>query len=139
MVIYVGYAGNIINRILNNHCTGNVDVQMLRLHVARRITGRNVPRNNPPVINEVNNYIGSGKWKYIICNSGDEPRDFAWYAIGQLDPLLNAQHPQWNEENNDRYEELLNMLENSEEFTCESISGKPTGPGVCVFYHENEP
>lgn len=140
MEIYVGYSQDIIKRIIDYHCSGNVDNSILRKHVASRITGGNVLRNNRRLENRVSNYIRSGKWKYVICKSPGEARDFKKYVICQYNPPLNVHRGAWNARNNTRYRGMLRRLEHSAWFTCGSIRNKQTdAAGVCVFYHEREP
>ncbi len=152
LVIYVGYSGDIIKRILKQHCSGNVNGSVLREQIAEKL-GYELEITHPNGIrriridlpnprdgeNEVSNYIKSGEWRYVICESAEEARDFNNYVINQLNPLVNVQHPQWNIGNENRYRGLFRRLNKSKRFTCKSIRGKQTGPGVCVFYHESEP
>lgn len=138
-VIYVGYSGNIYNRILNQHCSGNVRGSILRMHAARRIADRAGIADPHDVENEVSDYIRDGKWKYVICRSPGEARDFKRYVICQYNPPLNVHRGPWNARNNTRYRRLLRRLESSAGFTCGSIGSKWTALGVCVFYHKSEP
>jgi hypothetical protein len=90
MIIYVGDAGDIIKRIKTNHCSGNVEGSALRSHVAeaigykikstKRSTGSTRYRIELPDPREgekhVSDYIRSGEWRYVVCNSYAEAKDF---------------------------------------------------------------
>ena len=80
--IYVGDSGNVVNRILGDHCSGNVEGLELRHLVAeakgyaftrsRRSSGSTRVRIDLPDPREgeahVSTYIRSGRWKYVICD-----------------------------------------------------------------------
>jgi len=87
----------------------------------------------------VSEYIRSGKWKYILFRSYDEAHDFKWYAIDELNPMLNVNRRPWNQIELTRYRGLLEELERSSMFSCEQLRELETGSGVCLFYHKNEP
>jgi len=153
MYIYVGDSRDVINRILTNHCSGNVEGSAFRSHVAeemgyklkktRRPSGSTRVRidlPNPKVgENAVTAYIRSGNWRYVICNTYDEAHDFQWYVIEQLNPLLNRDRESWNRSKTQRYESLLRTLLNSPALTCEQLKRKPSGPGVYLFCHDVTP
>jgi hypothetical protein len=123
-VIYVGDSKNVVNRIRTNHCSGNVESSAMRLHIAeakrytfkrsRRTSGAMRVRINLPNPSEgeadVSRYIRSGWWKYVICDSDDEARDFQWYAINHFRPILNKDGRSWGKEYVSRYEKLLRPL-----------------------------
>jgi len=88
---------------------------------------------------QVSNYIRSGEWKHILCKSHDEAHDFKWYAIDKLNPMLNANCKPWKQKKLASYRSLLRKLKKSSMFSCEELKKLKTGPGVCVFYHKNEP
>ena len=124
MIIYVGDSSNVVNRILTNHCSGNVEGSALRKHIAkemgyrikrtRRPSGSMKTRIDLPNPREgetsVSSYIRSGWWKYVICNSNEEAQDFQWYAIEHLQPLLNVNRKRWERDNVSRYQMLLEEL-----------------------------
>lgn len=126
MNIYIGDGNNIQNRILNQHCKGNVEGSALRQHVAtemgyelarqRRPSGSIKIRIDLPVpsIGEINvsTYIQSGLWQYAICNGAQEAKNFQWYAIEQLMPILNVNQGNWDINNLTRYQQLLLQLQN---------------------------
>ncbi|NQS98437.1 MAG: hypothetical protein HQ591_08290 [candidate division Zixibacteria bacterium] len=153
MLIYVGDSGNVVKRILINHCSGNVEGSALRKHIAKemgfdilrevRKSGSTKYRINLPnpldgekIITE---YIRSGWWKYVICDSMKEAKGFQWYAIEKLDPLLNINRKSWDETEALQYKELLEELQGSEVLHCNKLREKPTGPGVYALYHNMEP
>ena len=100
MNIYVGDGSKIGKRVKNNHCTGNVEGSSLRKHIAsnlgfeiikeKRPSGStrvklNVP--NPNVgENKISNYLQSGEWKYLICETVEIAKDFQFYVIQNLIP-----------------------------------------------------
>jgi len=152
-VIYVGDSKNIVNRIRANHCSGNVESSAMRRHIAeakgytfkrsRRTGGAMRVRIDLPNPREgeadVSRYIRSGRWKYVICDSDDEARDFQWYAIDHLRPILNKDGRSWKKENVSRFEKLLRALEGAEALSCDQLKGRQSGPGVYVFLHEHRP
>ena len=154
MVIYVGDARqDVINRIRTNHCNGNVEASSFRRHVAeakgykiklsKRAKGSTKKRIDLPNQKTgeivISNYIRSGEWRYVICSSYKEAHDFQWFVIAQLNPLLNKICKPWNAKNLHRYQFLLNHLLNSTAFSCNKLCGKPSGPGVYAFYHNQSP
>ena len=153
MVIYVGDSQNVINRILINHCRGNIGGSALRKHVAQAM-GYEIKSTRRPsgstrvqinLLNpregesRVSNYIRSGEWRYIICDSCKEAHDFQWYAIEQLKPLLNKDFQSWDDNNLQKYQILLTQLRNSPASSCTQLKGMQSGPGVYVLYHKREP
>jgi len=150
MIIYVGDAGGVIKRIRTNHCSGNVEASALRRHVAkakgyrikstRRTSGSIKARIDLPNPRtgevDVSDYIRSGEWRYVICNSYAEANDFQWYVIDQLKPLLNKNCKPWNRENLQRYQALLAQLTNSPALNWDQLHGMQSGPGVYVLYHQ---
>jgi len=152
LCMYVGDARqNVISRILTNHCRGNVEGSALRLTVAekmgfpikrtKRPSGRStkVRIDIPdPKVGEgkVTGYIRSGKWKYVICDSNEEAKDFQWYLIDRLDPFLNKDRKPWSRERLQRYQYLINILEASPFISYKLLRSMKSGPGVYVLYHE---
>ena len=149
IVIYVGDAHNVVNRVVFNHCRGNVEASALRRHVAEEM-GYKLKRTKRPSGStkvridlpdpqtgerKISTYIQTGKWKYVICESYHEAHDFQWYVIEKLNPLLNREREQWNKEKSGKYLLLLQKLSNSQLLECKHLYGQATGPGVYVFYH----
>lgn len=153
MVVYVGDAGDVINRIRSQHCSGNVEASALRRHLAQKkgyrlvstkrlsgITRLRIDLPNPREgENEISVYIRSGRWRYCLCDSPAEATDFQWYVIEKLNPLLNVERRPWNQKAKPKYEALLDRLLASREFSCDGVKSRPTGPGVYVLYHDVEP
>ena len=150
MIIYVGDSKNVINRIRKNHCSGNVEGSTLREAVAetmgyritrtKRKSGTTKVRIDLPNPREgehkITDYIRSGEWRYVICNSYAEAHDFQWYAIEQLRPLLNRNYEQWEHRNFQRYQTLSAQLVNSEALNCDHLNNRQSGPGVYILYHQ---
>lgn len=153
LCIYIGDASNVVNRILTNHCSGNVEGSALRKAVAeamgyhitrtRRQSGSTRIRIDLPNPREgesrVSEYIRSGNWRYIICLSYNEAHDFQYYMIDQLKPLLNRKCEAWNTGNLKRYEDLFNQLEKSSLLNYSQLRGRKSGHGAYVLYYEQKP
>lgn len=148
--VYIGDAGNVISRILTNHCRGNVEGSKLRQAVALKM-GFTITRTkrasgiykiridlpNPKKGEvQVSEYIRSGGWKYMIVSSSDEAEDFQWFLIDRLDPLLNKARKPWKRENAERYVSLFNLLELSPILNYSQLKARQSGPGAYVFYHD---
>ena len=92
MNIYVGDGSKIGERIKNNHCNGNVEGFSLRKHIASNLGFEKRPRvklnvPNPKVgENKISNYLQSGEWKYLICETAEIAKDFQFYVIQNLIP-----------------------------------------------------
>lgn len=153
MIIYVGDARDVIKRVQTNHCSGNVEASVLRKYVAeakgyiikstRRASGSlrvriDLPNPRTGEI-DVSDYIHSGKWRYVICNSYVEANDFQWYVIDQLNPFLNKNSKPWNRRNLQRYQTLLTQLTSFPALNCSQLHGKQPGPGVYALYHDRAP
>lgn len=152
-VIYVGDSSDVVNRIRTQHCSGNVEGSALRRHVAKakeycitltkRASGSTRQRLDMPDPREgekeITQYLRSGRWKYIICPSQEEARDFQWYTIERLDPTLNVNRERWNPTHVTRYEMLFSKLEQAKTLTYDQLKGVPSGPGVYVLYHDRQP
>ena len=152
-VIYVGDSSNVVNRIRTNHCAGNIEGSAMRRHVAdakgytikrsRRTGGSMRVRIDLPNPREgeadVSRYVRSGWWICVICDSDGEARDFQWYLINHLRPILNVRTRDWNHSNRGRYQELLAAIEHAEALTHDQLKGKRTGPGVYILYHNHPP
>ncbi len=153
MIIYVGDSRDVIRRIRTNHCRGNIEASALRRHVAeakgyriksaKRTSGSTRVRIDLPDPHtgemDVKDYIRSGEWKYIICDSEYEAKNFQWYVIDQLKPLLNKNCNPWNIGNLKRYQDLLSQLTNSPALNYDELKGMQSGPGVYVLYHHKRP
>lgn len=152
-VIYVGDAGDVVRRILTNHCGGNVEGSALRKAVAeamgyrlkrtRRPSGSIRVRIDLPNPREgerrVSEYLRSGKWRYVACCSYGEAHDFQWYVIERLKPLLNRVFRPWNHGRLQRYQSILVQLEEALALDCDQLRGKQSGPGVYVLFHTKIP
>jgi len=152
-IIYVGDTHDVLKRIRTNHCRGNVEASAFRRHVAkakgyklkssRRKSGSTKIRidiPNPRIgEKDVSDYIRSGMWRCVICDSYAEAHDFQWYVIDLLNPLLNKERKPWNRRNEQRYQELFDKLTNSPRLKCNHLSGVQSGPGVYVFNHHQSP
>ncbi len=153
MIVYVGDSRDVVKRIRTNHCSGNVEASALRRYIAetkgykikstKRSSGSTRVRIDLPNPRKgemnVSDYIRSGKWRYVICDSYAEANDFQWYAIEQLNPLLNKYRKPWNRENIMVYQTLLSRLTNSLEVKCDQLHCMQSGPGVYVLYHNKRP
>lgn len=154
LCIYVGDARDVVSRILTNHCSGNVEGSALRKAVAeamgyrmartKRASGRStsvrIDLRNPRLGEaRVSQYIRSGTFKYVICQSYDEAHDFQWYAIGQLDPLLNRDRKPWNNAKLSRYQHLLGLLKGAPSVDCGELRERQSGPGVYAFFRDEAP
>lgn len=153
MVIYVGDSRDIIKRLRTNHCSGNVEGSALRKLVAeamgyrlkrtRRASGTTrirIDLPNPRVGEaKVTEYIRSGTWRFVICQSYNEAHDFQWYAIEQLHPLLNRDRRSWDRESLQRYRHLLTQLSKAQELKCSQLQQSQSGPGIYVLYHRQAP
>ncbi len=151
--IYVGDSSDVVGRIRTNHCSGNVEGSALRKHIARakgyRLRSTRRPSGSTkrrldlpdPATGEqaITQYVRAGRWKYAICRSPQEARDFQWYLINHLRPILNVRTEEWNHSHRALYEELVAELEDAEALTCDQLKGKPTGSGVYVLYQNHPP
>jgi len=151
VAVYVGDAGDVVDRILTNHTSGNVEGSALRKAVSEALGYRLARKKRPSGSikvridlpnpregeNKVSAYIRSGMWRYVICPSYDEAHDFQWFVIDKLKPVLNRLHKTWNPRNLKRYRFLLAQLENAPLLLHDQLRGEPTGPGVYVLHHRD--
>lgn len=151
--IYVGDSGDIIKRIRTNHCSGNVEGSAFRKHVAaemgyaitktKRDSGSTKVRLDlpDPRVGErrITNYLRSGSWRIVICDTYDEAHDFQWYAIAKLQPTLNKAAQAWDSAAGARYAQLLQSLLDCTLIPYADIGGSESGPGVYAFYHNELP
>jgi hypothetical protein len=100
-VVYVGDAKDVVKRIRSDHCNGNVEASALRKSVAiakgyllkktKRPSGSTRIRIDLPVPRKgetcISGYIQSSEWRFVLCASSMEAKDFQWYAIDQLADL----------------------------------------------------
>lgn len=152
-VIYAGDARDIVKRIRSDHCRGNVEASALRKHIAeyrrypikktRRTSGSYRVRLDLPDPKageqNISAYLRCGVWKYVLCDSYEEAKDFQWYVIDALNPLLNVQHKPWNRDNLARYQTLLAELTSATARNYEQLRNTASGPGVYVLFHEATP
>ena len=153
MIIYAGDSSDVIKRIRADHCKGNVEASTFRKQVAeakgyrikstRRISGSmrvRIDLPNPQTGKmDVSDYINSGEWRYVICNSYAESNDFQFYVIDQLKPLLNKDRKPWNSKNLQTYQSLLAKLTSSPALNCDQLHEMQSGSGVYVFSHQRRP
>jgi hypothetical protein len=88
---------------------------------------------------DISDYLRNGVWKFVICDSLRESRDFQWYVIDVLKPLLNVLHKTWNRENLVRYKALLAELMSAPGKNCEQLKNTASGSGVYMLFHEAAP
>lgn len=154
MVIYVGDASDMVNRIKSNHCSGNIEASALRRCVARakgfalasqkRSSGSTRVRIDSPdrrrAEKGVSEYIRAGLWRLVSCDNYQEAHDFQWFVIERLDPSCNVTHKTWDRGRATRYQELLRRLMTSAPMTYAGVCASPLkAPGVYVLEHENPP
>jgi hypothetical protein len=155
MNIYVGDGSKIGERVKNNHCTGNVEGSSLRKHIAsnlgfgitkeKRPSGTTKVRLNIPNPkegeNKISNYLQSGEWKYLICETAEIAKDFQFYVIQNLfpQPLLNVNMGSWNPNNENMYLAMLQELQNCISLNYQETVNIPLLPGVYLFIHKNQP
>jgi len=153
LIVYVGDSRDVVKRILTNHCSGNVEASALRRYIAeakgykikstKRSSGSTKVRIDLPSPRtgemNVSNYIRSGNWRYVLCDSYSEANDFQWYAIEKLNPFLNRDRKPWDHGKIMRYQTLLSRLTNSMGLNCDELKGIQSGPGVYVLYHQQRP
>jgi len=153
--IYVGDSGDVVRRIQADHCGNNTNIEASSLrerladHVGYQISKTKRPGGSTrkrldlpePRIGEqlISSYVRSGVWKFVICSSAREAKEFQWYAIEQLKPLLNIKCKSWKMENTERYKSLLATLLSSPSLRYAQLDGTYSGPGVYVLYHESQP
>jgi len=151
--VYVGDASDVVKRISENHCKGNVEASALRRHIAeamgykfkrvRRPSGSvriRIDIADPKSGEErVSNYICSGKWKYVICESYGEAHDFQWYVIDKLNPLMNKDRRPWNHISVKRYGDIFSHLINCPPLSWKQLQNRRSGPGVYVLLHQKLP
>jgi hypothetical protein len=81
---------------------------------------------------QVSAYIRARFWRYVICQSADEARDFQWFVIERLEPFLNRAADQWNAANLNRYLQLWDQLWANPIVQCGGHKF-PASPGVYVL------
>ncbi len=155
MNIYIGDGSKIKTRIRNQHCSGNVEGSSLRKHVAKNI-GYNLSTTTrekgsaktrldliDPSFgeNHINEYMRSGKWKYVNCISAAEAKDFQFFAIQKINPptLFNINKGSWDIKTKDRYEELFKILIDCPPLSYDETKVIPNLPGVYLFLSDTEP
>ena len=153
-VIYVGDSKDVLKRIKTDHCRGNVEASALRRHIAealgyrlrhqKRPSGSTRTRIDLPDPKQgekrVSNYIQTGRWRVILCPTYETAKDFQWYAIEKLNPLLNRDRKTYQENRTAMYQQLLQELIESPLLGCTSIDPETrSGPGVYALYHQSMP
>lgn len=150
MIIYVGDSSRTRERIRRDHCSGNVYGSALRRHVAKALGYSLRPRNGgngseidltDPSVGEaaVSTYIRGGRWRVIACRTVEESKDFQWFAVDRLKPQLNRDRKDWDRANEERYNELLRMLQEVPLQEWGRAAEDVPGPGVYVLEHEQLP
>ena len=151
VILYVGDSNDVVKRIRQNHCSGNVEGSALREAIARhlgyelsttsRSSGSQRIRIATPADGEdkISAYISAGHWKYVTCDSLKEAQDFQWYLIEDLKPTLNSARKGWDHAAVKRYGDLSHLLQQSAPLSCAELAKRETGPGVYVFIHEELP
>lgn len=151
--LYVGDGKKIRTRVRRQHCSGNVEGSALRSHVAEQMgcklcitirpSGTRRKRLDLPEPStgerHISEFIRSGQWQYVGCDSYDEAHDFQWYVIEALNPCLNAERSTWKAANSERYAELLKRLSEMPPLGFGQLCSLPEGPGVYVLYHDQLP
>ena len=154
LCLYVGYSRNFAFQ--QRETRGNVEGSQLRMYIAKEM-GSNIKCTERPNGNtkkridlpnpqegedRVSEYICSGSWKYVICQSLSEAKDFKQYVIDQLEPRFNKRQS-WKREKLQRYEYLYSQLKMSKLLSYRELmvelSEKHPVPCVHVFYHEEIP
>jgi len=151
--MYVGDSSNVINYIRYTHCSGDVEGSSIRFHIAecmgysfiriKRPSGSYRLQIDSPSRKaeeaKITNYIRSGKWRYVLCQSYQEAHDFQWYVIDKLKPLLNKHCETWDKTKIQRYNQLFSQFQQCSTLSYVQLKGMPSGPGVYVFYHDQIP
>ena len=147
-VIYIGESNNVKRRIINNHCFGNVDISALRRNIAKEFgyeiqkeknsKGESVYfliKSNYEL--EITKYIISGFWKIIILDKKEIAKDFQYFLINKLKPLLNKEKKNYDINKKDYYESLLKELEKQRCLSCDDVLNHKNlcKPGIYVFCH----
>ena len=149
MIIYVGDACDVVSRITTNHCGGNIEGSKMRESIAEAIgfgisktrrASRTMKKriNLPdPAVGEraVSDYVASGRWQFVLCNSKEEAKAFQWFAIESLNPALNRERQPWNREQSTRFEILFAQLQQSPLYAKTQLRPLASGPGVYGFHH----
>jgi len=133
--VYVGDARDVVERVSQNHCVGNVEVSALRKYVAEALGFRD-PKKGEAAVSE---YIHGGWWLFIVLPSYEDAHDFQWYVIEKLDPILNRTPKPYARARVKVYEDWLSKLEESRPWICQDIGDAESGSGVYVLYHDSEP
>jgi hypothetical protein len=155
MHIYVGDGSKIGTRIKNQHCGGNVEGSSMRKLVARamgytftqqrRLKGSWKVRLDLPNPStgekQITNYIRNGVWKYIVCPSTIDAKDFQFYVIQNIipAPILNINQGKWQEDMQPVYQNMLQQLLNCQAHNYDQSVNIPTEPGVYLFIHDEDP
>lgn len=149
MLQYIGDSSKIKNRV-RQHCTGNVESSALRKTIAeemgfeivsvKRPSGSRKKTVNPLSAEKlISDYIQSGNWKVVSCQTVEEARDFQWYGIDKMRPPLNKYMQFWDLNNESTYQALLDEMLDSEFIESTSTLNFTNEPGVYSLWHENSP
>ena len=141
MLQYIGDSSKIKNRV-RQHCIGNVESSALRKTIAeeKRPSGSRKKTVKPLSAEKlISDYIQSGNWKVISCQTVEEARDFQWYGIDKMRPPLNKYMQFWGLNNESTYQALLNEMLDSEFIEFASTPNITREPGVYSLWHEHSP
>ena len=149
MLQYIGDSNKIKNRV-RQHCTGNVESSALRKTIAeemgfeiktvKRPSGSRKKTVNPLSAEKlISDYIQSGNWKVVSCQTVEEARDFQWYGIDKMRPPLNKYMQFWDLNCESVYQELLDDMLTSEFIEFSSTLNIIKEPGVYSLLHEYSP
>lgn len=142
--IYAGDSSNVKNRV-RQHCNSNIEASSFREHIAKEkgyeiiktkrhggSTRKRLQGLNCEI--SISSSIKGMELRYLICSSISEAKEFQWYVIYRLNPLLNIKRKAWNINNEMHYQFLFNLLINSPRISYEQINRILPGPGVYIFY-----
>ena len=149
MLQYIGDSNKIKNRV-RQHCTGNVESSALRKTIAeemgfeiitvKRPSGSRKKTVNPLSAEKlISDYIQSGKWRVVSCPTVEEARDFQWYGIDKMRPPLNKYMQFWDLNSENRYQQLLDDMLDSEFIEFASTLNITKEPGVYSLWHQDTP
>lgn len=142
--IYIGDSSKVHERI-RQHCNSNIEASSFREHVAKEYgfeiikvkrPGGSIKKRLQDSNYEIHisSSIKGMEFRYLICSSISEAKEFQWYVIDRLNPLLNNKRKTWNINNEIRFRFLFNLLIISPIISYEQINSVLPGPGVYIFY-----
>ena len=149
MLQYIGDSNKIKNRV-RQHCIGNVESSALRKTIAeemgfeivtvKRTSGSRKKTVNPLSAEKlISDYIQSGNWKVVSCQTVEEARELQWYGIDKMRPPLNKYMQFWDLNCETRYQQLLDVMLDSEFIQFASTLDITKESGVYSLWHEDTP